>query len=41
MPYTAGKHEEKNRHKNKKNVFTKPSGGCVIAVRNNYFIDSK
>ena len=41
MPLTAWKDEERNSHKKQMNIFTKTSGGCVIAVRDNAFIDSK
>ena len=39
MPFTAGKHDTKTQTET--NVFNKTLGGCVIAVRNNSFIDSK
>jgi hypothetical protein len=42
MLFTAWKHEERKKQTQKQtNVFTKISGGCVIAVRDNSFIDSK
>ena len=41
MHFTAWKDEERNSHKKQMNVFTKTSGGWVIAVRDNAFIDSK
>ena len=40
MSFTARKHKERNR-KRQENVFTETSGGFVIAVRYNSFIDSK
>ena len=40
MPFTAWKHEERQTQR-QTNVFNKTSGGCVIAVRDNSFIDSK
>ena len=36
MPFTAWKHKERNRHGDRKNVFTMTSGAFVIAVRNNF-----
>ena len=41
MPFAAWKQKERNRHRHRDNVFTMTSGGFVIAVRNNSFIDSK
>ena len=41
MPITAWKHTERNRHRDKKKVFNKLSGGCVIPVRNNSLNDSR
>ena len=41
LPFTAWKEEERNRHRDKKNLFTMTSGGFMIVVRNNSFIDSK
>ena len=42
MPFTAWKHKERNRHRDRKTyVFAMTSGDFVIAVRNNSFIDSK
>ena len=42
MLFTAWKQEERNRHRDrdKKNFFTMTSGGFMIVVRNNTFIDS-
>ena len=39
MPFTAWKHEERNRHKDKDRKMT--SSGFVMAATNNSFIDSK
>ena len=41
MPFTAGKQEERNRHRQKNNLFTMTLGGFVTAVSNNSLIDSK
>ena len=43
MPFTAWKNTERNRHRDRdrKKIFTITSGGFVIVVRNNSFIDSK
>ena len=42
MPFTVWKQEERNRHRDRqKNLFTMTSGGFMIIVRNNSFIDSK
>ena len=42
MPFTAWKLEERNRHRDRKTyVFTMTSGGFVILVTNNSFIDGK
>ena len=44
MPFTACKHEKETTQRQKqkqKHEFTMTSGGFVIVVRNNSFIDSK
>ena len=41
IPLTAWKHAERNRHRDRKKVFSEVSGGCVIPVRNNSLHDSK
>ena len=42
MAFTAWKHEKETSQRQKqKHEFTMTSGGFVIVVRNNYFIDSK
>jgi hypothetical protein len=41
MPLTAKKHTERNRHRDKKKVFSEVSGGCMNPVRNNSLNDSK
>ena len=42
MPFTAWKHTERNRHRDrKKYIFSEVSGGFVIPVRNNSLNDSK
>ena len=41
MPLTAWKYTERNRHRDRKKVFTGTSGGCVIPVSNNSLNDSK
>ena len=35
MPFAGWKHEERNRHKDRKNLFTITLGGCVIVLTNN------
>ena len=37
----AWKHTERNRHRDRKKVFTETSVGCVIPVSNNSLNDSK
>ena len=42
MNFTAWKHKERNRHRDRKMyLLTKTSGGFVIAIRNNYLNGSK
>ena len=41
MPLTAWKHTERNRHRDRKKVFSANSGGCVIPVRYNSLNESK
>ena len=41
MPFTAWKQKEKNRPRDRKNLFTMTLGGFVIAVRINSLNDSK
>ena len=38
---TAKKHTERNRHRDRKKIFSETSEGCVIPVRNNSLNDSK
>ena len=40
MPFTAWKQEERNRHRDRNNLFTMTSGGFMIVITNNSINDS-
>ena len=41
MPLTAWKDRERNRHGDRKKIFTEISGDCMIPITNNSLNDSK
>ena len=41
MPFTAWKQKEKNRPRDRKNLFTMTLGGFVVAITNNSLNGSK
>ena len=41
MPFIAWEQEERNRHRDKKNLFTMTSGGFMVIVTNNSLNDSQ